>query len=95
MSPMFPRMQDSGAAFGEIMGYERPLWFEEKPVLEVIGKGRLFVCLFFVTSVALYWYLGKGSLFHKVYKKWSLLAVYYFTPLNFEVFLIGSSHIRQ
>jgi glycine cleavage system aminomethyltransferase T len=36
-------MQDYGAVFGEIMGYERPLWFEPKPVVDAIGKGYLLV----------------------------------------------------
>ncbi|CAJ0578356.1 unnamed protein product, partial [Mesorhabditis spiculigera] len=28
MSPIYHQLRDAGAVFGEIMGYERPLWFE-------------------------------------------------------------------
>ena len=27
-SPIFPRMKESGAQFGAVMGYERPAYFE-------------------------------------------------------------------
>uniref|UniRef100_A0AC35TR75 DAO domain-containing protein n=1 Tax=Rhabditophanes sp. KR3021 TaxID=114890 RepID=A0AC35TR75_9BILA len=29
MSPIYHQLKDAGAVFGELMGYERPLWFEE------------------------------------------------------------------
>ncbi|CAI4231607.1 unnamed protein product [Auanema sp. JU1783] len=29
MSPIYHQLRDAGAVFGEIMGYERPLWFEK------------------------------------------------------------------
>ncbi|XP_063546967.1 pyruvate dehydrogenase phosphatase regulatory subunit, mitochondrial [Cydia strobilella] len=28
MSPIFPTLRDNGAVFGQVMGYERPTWFE-------------------------------------------------------------------
>ncbi|VDO66464.1 unnamed protein product [Heligmosomoides polygyrus] len=31
MSPIYHQLRDAGAVFGEIMGYERPLWYEKKP----------------------------------------------------------------
>ena len=31
MSPIYHQLRDAGAVFGEIMGYERPLWFETNP----------------------------------------------------------------
>ena len=38
MSPMFPRMQANKAVYGQIMGYERPLWFEPQEMFD-FGKG--------------------------------------------------------
>lgn len=29
MSPLFPAFKESGAVFGETMGYERPAWFDK------------------------------------------------------------------
>ena len=29
MSPIFPRMREHGAVFGQVMGYERPCYFRE------------------------------------------------------------------
>ncbi|CAB3408322.1 unnamed protein product [Caenorhabditis bovis] len=31
MAPIYHQLRDAGAVFGEIMGYERPLWFEKSP----------------------------------------------------------------
>ncbi|KAK6045986.1 FAD dependent oxidoreductase [Cooperia oncophora] len=31
MSPIYHQLRDAGAVFGEIMGYERPLWYEKNP----------------------------------------------------------------
>uniref|UniRef100_A0A0N4W2T8 Pyruvate dehydrogenase phosphatase regulatory subunit, mitochondrial n=1 Tax=Haemonchus placei TaxID=6290 RepID=A0A0N4W2T8_HAEPC len=31
MSPIYHQLRDAGAVFGEIMGYERPLWYEKEP----------------------------------------------------------------
>lgn len=28
MSPVYPTLRDNGAVFGQVMGYERPAWFE-------------------------------------------------------------------
>lgn len=29
MSPIYPKLREAGAVFGQVMGYERPTWFEE------------------------------------------------------------------
>lgn len=34
MAPIYHQLRDAGAVFGEIMGYERPLWFEKTPKSE-------------------------------------------------------------
>lgn len=34
MAPIYHQLRDAGAVFGEIMGYERPLWFEKTPKTE-------------------------------------------------------------
>lgn len=28
LSPIYPTLRDKGAVFGQVMGYERPTWFE-------------------------------------------------------------------
>lgn len=28
MSPIFPKLKEAGAVFGQVMGYERPTWFD-------------------------------------------------------------------
>ena len=28
MSPIYPKLKDAGAVFGQVMGYERPAWFQ-------------------------------------------------------------------
>ncbi|WKX92314.1 hypothetical protein Q1695_010386 [Nippostrongylus brasiliensis] len=42
MSPIYHQLRDAGAVFGEIMGYERPLWFEKnhKPERDALFKGQ-------------------------------------------------------
>lgn len=30
MSPVYPKLQEAGAVFGQVMGYERPTWFDKK-----------------------------------------------------------------
>lgn len=30
MSPVYPKLREAGAVFGQVMGYERPTWFEPK-----------------------------------------------------------------
>lgn len=29
MSPVYPKLQEAGAVFGQVMGYERPTWFDD------------------------------------------------------------------
>ncbi|XP_023244971.1 pyruvate dehydrogenase phosphatase regulatory subunit, mitochondrial [Copidosoma floridanum] len=31
MSPIYPKLKEAGAVFGQVMGYERPSWFELDP----------------------------------------------------------------
>lgn len=28
MSPIYPKLKEAGAVFGQVMGYERPTWFQ-------------------------------------------------------------------
>jgi pyruvate dehydrogenase phosphatase regulatory subunit len=28
MSPIYPKLREAGAVFGQVMGYERPAWFD-------------------------------------------------------------------
>lgn len=28
MSPIYPKLKEAGAIFGQVMGYERPTWFQ-------------------------------------------------------------------
>jgi pyruvate dehydrogenase phosphatase regulatory subunit len=28
MSPIYPNLKEAGAVFGQVMGYERPSWFD-------------------------------------------------------------------
>jgi pyruvate dehydrogenase phosphatase regulatory subunit len=28
MSPIYPKLREAGAVFGQVMGYERPTWFD-------------------------------------------------------------------
>lgn len=28
MSPIYPKLREAGAVFGQVMGYERPSWFQ-------------------------------------------------------------------
>ncbi|XP_074028153.1 pyruvate dehydrogenase phosphatase regulatory subunit, mitochondrial isoform X1 [Leptinotarsa decemlineata] len=32
MSPVYPKLREAGAVFGQVMGYERPTWFEKSDV---------------------------------------------------------------
>ncbi|XP_051163188.1 pyruvate dehydrogenase phosphatase regulatory subunit, mitochondrial [Leptopilina boulardi] len=32
MSPIYPKLREAGAVFGQVMGYERPTWFEENDI---------------------------------------------------------------
>jgi pyruvate dehydrogenase phosphatase regulatory subunit len=29
MSPIYPKLREAGAVFGQVMGYERPTWFDQ------------------------------------------------------------------
>lgn len=41
MSPIYPKLREAGAVFGQVMGYERPTWFDPD-----YASGRLrFYCL--------------------------------------------------
>ncbi|CAB0020419.1 unnamed protein product [Nesidiocoris tenuis] len=34
MSPIYPKLKEAGAVFGQVMGYERPTWFQPTDVYE-------------------------------------------------------------
>ncbi|KAK9499297.1 hypothetical protein O3M35_002353 [Rhynocoris fuscipes] len=34
MSPIYPKLKEAGAVFGQVMGYERPAWFEPPDVCD-------------------------------------------------------------
>ncbi|XP_065214392.1 pyruvate dehydrogenase phosphatase regulatory subunit, mitochondrial [Planococcus citri] len=34
MSPIYPKLKEAGAVFGQVMGYERPLWFDSNSMEE-------------------------------------------------------------
>jgi glycine cleavage system aminomethyltransferase T len=41
MSPIYPKLREAGAVFGQVMGYERPTWFDPD-----YASGRIcFYCL--------------------------------------------------
>lgn len=37
MSPIFPALKEAGAVFGQVMGYERPAWFDKENCLDENG----------------------------------------------------------
>lgn len=41
MSPVYPKFRDAGAVFGQVMGYERPSWFD--PSYHQYGNYMLFM----------------------------------------------------
>ncbi|XP_055911964.1 pyruvate dehydrogenase phosphatase regulatory subunit, mitochondrial [Eupeodes corollae] len=43
MSPIFPALREAGAVFGQLMGYERPNYFEQKNKLDEHGIPRFRV----------------------------------------------------
>lgn len=42
MSPIYPKLREAGAIFGQVMGYERPSWFDPDSV-----KGKKKNCSLF------------------------------------------------
>lgn len=43
MSPIYPRLRQAGAVFGQVMGYERPSWFEPPgEVGSTSSQGEIF-----------------------------------------------------
>lgn len=40
MSPIFPALKDAGAVFGQVMGYERPTWFDKSNYLDENGESK-------------------------------------------------------
>ncbi|CAH0385101.1 unnamed protein product [Bemisia tabaci] len=39
MSPIYPKLREAGAVFGQVMGYERPTWFKPPSALEFMPNG--------------------------------------------------------
>ncbi|CAG9781689.1 unnamed protein product [Diatraea saccharalis] len=42
LSPIYPTLRDNGAVFGQVMGYERPTWFETVASTKTFGKPHWF-----------------------------------------------------
>ncbi|CAB3226428.1 unnamed protein product [Arctia plantaginis] len=42
LSPIYPTLRDNGAVFGQVMGYERPTWFESVGYVESPATPRPF-----------------------------------------------------
>lgn len=40
MSPIFPALQEAGAVFSQVMGYERPAWFDKTYLEEEDGRPK-------------------------------------------------------
>lgn len=38
MSPIYPKLKEAGAVFEQVMGYERPTWFEPE-----LARGLLLI----------------------------------------------------
>lgn len=36
MSPIYPKLKEAGAIFGQVMGYERPNWFDCDNILGTV-----------------------------------------------------------
>lgn len=61
MSPIYPKLKEAGAVFEQVMGYERPTWFEPELVkgllyipinlLMYLLFSNLFIYIFFSTFV--------------------------------------------
>jgi pyruvate dehydrogenase phosphatase regulatory subunit len=48
VSPLHPKLQAAGAVFGEVLGYERPLFFNLDEFEKSIFKEMFFIILFFI-----------------------------------------------
>lgn len=49
MSPVYPKLREAGAVFGQVMGYERPTWFEsrnrEGKLLNIFSFLQMYNCI--------------------------------------------------
>lgn len=43
MSPIYPKLREAGAVFGQVMGYERPTWFQPENELGECAHGSKFI----------------------------------------------------
>lgn len=50
MSPIYPKLKEASAIFGQVMGYERPNWFDRDNIL---GTALLLLKIFFLKYVNL------------------------------------------
>jgi len=48
VSALHPKLQAAGAVFGEVLGYERPLFFNLDEFEKSISKEIFFIILFFI-----------------------------------------------
>jgi len=48
MSPIYPRLRQAGAVFGQVMGYERPSYFDSSVDSEAASYAGLYLLFVFV-----------------------------------------------
>ncbi|KAJ8738008.1 hypothetical protein PYW08_000603 [Mythimna loreyi] len=56
LSPIYPTLRDNGAVFGQVMGYERPTWFETVDPKEAGDKPRPFKVAYTKTFNKPHWF---------------------------------------
>lgn len=56
LSPIYPTLRDNGAVFGQVMGYERPTWFETVDHIESPTKPRPFKIAYTQTFGKPHWF---------------------------------------
>ncbi|KAH9634644.1 hypothetical protein HF086_000616 [Spodoptera exigua] len=56
LSPIYPTLRDNGAVFGQVMGYERPTWFETLDPKDPPDKPRPFKVAYTKTFNKPHWF---------------------------------------
>uniref|UniRef100_A0A2H1V324 SFRICE_023543 n=1 Tax=Spodoptera frugiperda TaxID=7108 RepID=A0A2H1V324_SPOFR len=56
LSPIYPTLRDNGAVFGQVMGYERPTWFEAVDPKDPPDKPRPFKVAYTKTFNKPHWF---------------------------------------
>jgi hypothetical protein len=56
MSPIYPRLRQAGAVFGQVMGYERPTYFDTSVDSEAASSAGWFysVCMWLAFDLRLF-----------------------------------------